>query len=274
MLVILLAGTIVYSCGDDDGSDDPDANFDRQGMLNNIGANLIVPGYQALDQDMDALDDATDDFLNSPTTDNLNTVRNAFRTAYQSWQRVSPYEFGPADQVSFRSSVNNYPVDASKVEDNITNGNFNLDVLANNDAKGFPAIDYLLYEPGLSDQQVADRFDSDPTAANRGTYLSTNVEDISSLAETVYDGWAPDDGNYLASFVASTGIDVGSSLGLLVNGFNQHYERNLRDGKVGIPVGVRSLGIAQPERSEAFYSGISLDLAAENMNTIENIYLG
>jgi hypothetical protein len=66
------------------------------------------------------------------------------------------------------------------------------------------------------------------------------------------------------TFINSTGLDIGSSTGLVVNAYVLNYERFIRSGKIGIPSGaaVGSSGTPYPERIEAFYKkDISRDLA-------------
>ncbi len=60
----------------------------------------------------------------------------------------------------------------------------------------------------------------------------------------------------------------------MVNAFIQYYERNIRDGKVGIPVGIRSLGEEIPSSVEAPYAGNSLELLSESISALELFYLG
>jgi predicted lipoprotein len=72
----------------------------------------------------------------------------------------------------------------------------------------------------------------------------------------------------------NAGTDVGSSLGMLVNAYILHYERFLRDGKIGIPSGVRSAGVPRASATEAFYAGYSNELAIANIQAIDRIFLG
>ena len=70
------------------------------------------------------------------------------------------------------------------------------------------------------------------------------------------------------------GTGVGSSLGLMVNAMILHYERFMRDGKIGIPAGVRSAGVPRPTATEAFYGGYSAELAEINIEAFKNLYVG
>jgi predicted lipoprotein len=58
-----------------------------------------------------------------------------------------------------------------------------------------------------------------------------------------------------------------------VNQLNYDFEF-LKNYKIAIPLGKRTLGTPLPEKVEGYYSKISIQLAAEQFKAIENIYLG
>ena len=60
---------------------------------------------------------------------------------------------------------------------------------------------------------------------------------------------------------------------MLVNQLNYDLEL-LKNAKIGIPLGKQSLGIPQPLKVESLYATQSLQLAMQNLISIENIYLG
>ena len=108
------------------------------------------------------------------------------------------------------------------------------------------------------------------------TYLLENISYMKEKVDAVTNEWASSGGNYISTFASeeNAGTDVGSSLGMLVNAMVLHYERFLRDGKIGIPLGVRSAGVTRPQATEAFYAGYSLELAVANMQAMERLYAG
>jgi hypothetical protein len=204
-------------------------------------------------------------FKVNTTVAELNDLKASFEKAYSSFQKVSYAEFGPAANVSLRNNANTFPTDTSTIQSNIQNGNYTINTLSSYSVKGFPAIDYLLYSNG--ETKTISLFSD----ANRVKYMDALIADLEANCKSVLTEWTT---NYGSTFSTKTGSDQGSSIGILVNAWNQHYERNFRDGKIGIPVGVRSMGVLLPEKSEAFYSGISSGLALENLIAMENMYLG
>ena len=63
-------------------------------------------------------------------------------------------------------------------------------------------------------------------------------------------------------------------MGILINAFDLHFQRFLRDGKVAIPAGIRSAGIIRPTATEAYYGGYSLALLKEALINYQNIFSG
>ena len=60
----------------------------------------------------------------------------------------------------------------------------------------------------------------------------------------------------------------------MINALSKDFERNTRDGKIGIPVGIRSLGEPIPESVEAYYGGYSVELLSANIDAYEQLYFG
>lgn len=266
--VILLA--LLSNCGSDGDLLEKANDYNQEALLFNLGNNLIVPAYEDLKDKADALNASVLALIDSPDLNKLNNARLALKEARLSFQWVAPYQFGPAEQVSLTSELNIYPVDVNQIENNITTGDYNLGTLDNLDARGFQAIAYLLYTPGSSDEEIISQI-SEPGYAS---YLSDLAERITSRAASVFSGWSAEGDNYLATFTSSVGVAAGSSVGLLVNAKNQTFERATRDGKVGIPVGIRTLGEPVIQNQEAFYAGYSVELLVESLTAYEALYEG
>lgn len=247
--------------------------FDRKAMLENIGSSIIIPAYANFKNKTEHLDSAVNRFTASPDPGNLTALQNAFIEAYLSWQQISVFEFGPAEQVLLRVNTNTFPTDTVQIGSNISSGNYDLASAGNLDAKGFPAIDYLLFGTGADNTAILEKYVSDADAAKRKTYLEDLSNEIRTHAALVYTGWTAGGGNYINTFVNNTGTTVGSSTGLLVNQLNYDFEL-LKNFKIGIPLGKKTLGTPLPEKVEAYYSKLSVQLATVHIKAIENLYLG
>ncbi|MDF2451978.1 MAG: hypothetical protein K0S26_1482 [Bacteroidota bacterium] len=245
-----------------------EVSFDKSGMLSNYSSNVIIPNIQVAKNALDSLAVACNQFKATKNTQNLVIVRQKFVAAYKEYQKMELFGIGPAENVIVYANFNTFPVDTTEVLSNITNGGYNLATVNNLDAKGFPALDYLLFSPGQTDADIVNLFIS---SSNRTTYLSDCLNDMQSKAANIINGW---NSGYQSTFNGSTGSEVGSSLGLLVNNLNFQIDL-MKNAKVGIPLGKKSMGQKLPEKCEAIYTNsISVSLIKGCLDNIENVYLG
>jgi uncharacterized protein len=254
-------------------NDDKAVNFDRAAMLANIADRLILPGYARLEESTDALDAAVTKLADAPDSGSAEDARAALRRAWTAWQGCSAYEVGPASQTLLRQRLNTFPTKTSKVEANIASNTWNLETVSNYEAKGFPALDYLLHGRGGSLDTLLASLGDSATGKARGGYMKAVAGEIADQAAKVRKAWDTGEGKYREEFVTKLGTDIGSSLGELVNQFNYDYEI-LKNPKVGIPLGKKTLGVPLPEKVEAYYGGYSMVLAKAQLHALENLFLG
>lgn len=274
--VAILSGIVIFiSCSSNTGSDgEPD--FDRSAMLQNYSSNIIIPAYEALRDSVNNLDASANAFSETPTTENLQNLQDDLKQARLAWQDASIFQFGPAEMQVLRTYVNTYPTDTEQIQSNIESGNYNLGSIDNQDATGLPAIGYLIHGVGDTNEEIILQYTTDSNADNRMQYLLDNVSFIKENIDAVVEEWSTDGGDYLGTFLSedNAGTDVGSSIGMLVNALVLHYERFMRDGKIGIPSGVRSAGVLRPSATEAYYGGYSVELAIANVEAFKRLFLG
>lgn len=268
---LLLAVTFIASCDKkNNGGEKDNKALDRKELFENYATHYILPAYQALNTDLDALKQAAATFGANPDAGKLNTLRAAWYTAYLSWQKVDMLEFGPAETQSLRSFMNVYPVTTTKVDQNIISGTYNLETFNNYDAQGFPALDYLLHGLADNDASIIGYYTTDTKAQARLTYLNDVITKMKEKVNVVHTEWQ----SYQSDFINATGTDVEGSLSKMVNAFVLYYERFLRSGKIGYPVGAMT---AQPLPShcEAYYAPEkSKALAAEALKSVIAFYEG
>jgi predicted lipoprotein len=233
-------------------------------MLTNYADNLIIPAYSSMQQKLQALETSLNTFLTNPTEANQQLLKPVFKDAYLQVQRMSVYQLGPAENVLLNNFLNTFPADVSTIENNIGTGTYNFLINSSVDEQGFPALDYLLFEENALQQF------NESGATNRKKYINDILARIKSLVSTVHTEW---NGNYRSQFIANTRTDVGSPIGFLVNQFAYEMDQ-LKGPRIGWPYGKQSGGLVFADKSEAYYSGISLPLAVENLTSLKNAYTG
>lgn len=269
--LISISAIFLFGCKKNkEESPDESETFDKSELLINYADNIIIPAYNDYKIKVDSLDIAVSGFLANKTLTNLTSLKTHFVGAYISYQSISTFEFGPAELVYHRTNCNTFPCDTAQIKNNIQVGTYDLNAANNIDAKAYPALDFLLYGKGKTEQQIVDDFSVDVSATNRCTYLSTIVAELKTKVTSIVSQW---NSSYRASFISSNGSDIGSSVGLLVNQLNQDLEI-AKNYRVGIPAGKKTLGVVLPEKCEAYYSKSSLLLLRKHVASLEKIYLG
>lgn len=239
-------------------------DFNRTALLTNVYDNVIALNFQTFFASADAFKASADSFLLHPDAANLDSLKSNFSAAYLAFQAVEVYTFTPS--MDFITALNSFPPDTTQINNNIQSGSYDLSTVNNIRAKGFPAVDFLLY--GKSSAETVAAFAS----LNRKNYLNDVVQEIRNRAGTAVTGW----NNFETDFVNASGTDVGSSVGMLVNDLSFTGERNRRE-RVGNAlgyVGMVSGGTLVPDALEAFYSEQSKTLLIENLQQLKTLYTG
>ncbi len=273
--------TLIWACSSDNGEmveppidgalEEPTAvNFERGPMLSNWADNIIIPSYEAFSAKMSSLNVSFETFKNEVSTSNLVAFREAWLSAYTDWQRVSMFEIGPAESVDFRFSMNTYPADTGKIDGYVASGSYDLSLSSNRSSKGFPALDYLINGLGENDEAIIAKY----TTLEKEellAYTEAVLNDMSTLTEQVVTDWK---GSYRDTFVANDGASATASVDRFVNDYIFYFEKFLRAGKMGIPLGVFS-GSPLPQNVEAFYDGeLSNTLFLAGLQGVQDFFNG
>lgn len=263
LLSVLFLSLLLSAC--DRNQKDPCAtDFNQQALLENLGNNHILPQYLALQQAIVAMEQAAQTFTNSPSAAALDSLRNNFRQAYLAWQAVAIFEFGPAENLQLRTALNSFPLFVQRLEDGISSGVYDLETPAYSFARGFPALDYLLFHTDPASLVTA--FGN----ANRKAYLLAVIAQLKTKINAVVQAWQQ---GYLATFTTTTGVATGTPISLLVNQLCAHFE-TIKNERLGTPLGVKVSYVASPERVEAYYSGWSIELAIAAIEASQRIFQG
>ena len=259
---------------DDSGTSDDDgtsATFARGPMLVNWADNIIVPSYNAFLTDFTNFKTAFGTFENDRNETNLGVLRTAWISAYKSWQSIDMFEIGPAEDNGLRLNVNTYPTDVDLIESNIASGTYNFELSSNRDSRGFPALDYLLNGIGATDADIVAVFTNVSTGDGYINYFSDVLNDIEMRVVTVRDAWQ---NGFRDTFVANDGSSATASVDRYVNDFIFYYEKFLRAGKMGIPLGVFSRTQAPTLVESYYYPTLSNELFLDGLTAVENFFNG
>lgn len=268
-LGLICLGVIVAcsSSSSDDGPTGGNDNFDRGALLTNVADNIIIPAFEDLDSKLSDLQSKKETFTSNPDQTNLEALRASWLSAYTSWQNVEVYNIGRAEEIQYAFQMNVYPTNTTDIETNIANGSYDLTNVNNNDAVGFPAVDYMLFGLANDDASILAKYND----GNYTTYLSDVIDQMKLLTETVLEDWTS---AYRDVFASQTGNTSTSALNKFTNDFIFYYEKGLRANKIGIPAGNFS-STPLPDRVEGFYSKIySKQFALEGLKAVQDLFNG
>lgn len=258
---ILLICASLISCKKK--NETPTDDFDRASMLSNYCDNQILPGYAALETKFSVLNQKTIDFTTTIDLNTLTALKNQWKDCYVFWQTVKIYSFGASAKINLKQALSFFPVDTNQINNNINHQVSNLDSSICQNAIGLNAMDYLLYH---SDENTILQEFSD---IKRQNYLKQITAKMLTDVQLAKSAWT----SYSSTFKSATGNDANSSLSIMVNEFNKDFEL-VKNAKISIPLGEKSLGIKRPDYVEARYSGIGFDLISSNLAGIKTCFQG
>ncbi len=241
-------------------------NFNRTKMLENYANNLIKPNFTDLQNSVTTLKTSISNYTQTPNETNLVSLQTDWLAAYKAWQYCNAFNFGPAGALGLTRALSEeiatFPVSETKIATAIETPNFND---FNRDARGFLAIEYLIYDG--TNSEIVNLFND----TKRKEYLNALINHIETKVNTVVNAW---NGSYVNDFIKNNGTDVGSSTSQLYNEFVKSFE-TIKNTKIELPFGKRpGQTKTEPHLVEGFYSGKSTEILEEHLKAIEYIYFG
>ena len=282
IIPLALLSISFYACNKEDagpGTDTAIVNgFNKTTMLTRYADSSIIPGYAAMQQKIAALQTASDAFLATPTVTTQAVLKGAYTETHLQYERIAAYQFGPAETTlldiflnfsggldySFTTSgaLTGFSVDTAAIENNIVTGNYSFTAMTRSSfySQGFPALNYLYFE-----RDALTHFSTG--AANRIKYVNDVLARMKTLVDKVAGDWT----SYRSTFIGNTKTNVGSPIGNMVNQLAYQLDM-LKGPRIGWPFGKQSNGTVFATKCEAYYAGISVTLAAENLSALKKLY--
>jgi predicted lipoprotein len=249
----------------------------RRRLLRSWGERVLLPLYRDFEARAATLDTRARALCSAPTTLTLTDAQQAWWEARAPWKQAEVFAFGPYKDPPQRlgPQIDFWPVRPLTIEGLLAGTDpFTPDVVdtLGTAAKGLPAIEYLLYQPGID---LVAEFSGTP---RRCEYLLALTGDLIRRARELREAWDPARGNYLAQLVnAGRGGTVYETLqmalGEVVNRMGFTVE-DIRADKLGTPLGTTSGGTPQPDKAESQLSGRSLEDLRDNLRGLERLYYG
>jgi len=294
MKKILLTSTFValfffWACSSDDISEEIQTSieafsnnsdeFDRTSLTSAWIDSQLLPALEDLEASLTTLDATANTFTDDVVQINLDQLRLNYLEAYKIWQHVSIFFYEDA----YDFDMNRFPVDQNQIDVNIVQG---IDYVtprkefeSQDDAQGFPALDYLINGYANTDEEILTAF-SNTNEQEFLTYITNRMLILTQLKISTVE-------SERASNIASVDNNKTSYFSKQYNDILQSLERHFREAKIVTPSGTRSrlltdaqknAGVtitAKPTFVESFFSPEnSKVLYLEGLDAIQDIYYG
>ncbi|MDB4972255.1 MAG: Iron-regulated protein precursor [Myxococcaceae bacterium] len=188
---------------------EPDApKADRQQMLQDLTANVIVASYSDVATQCEQLASALAALRAAPSADTLRNAQQLYRSARATQKSTEAFFYGPADDVAVTGgAIDAWPADAAKL-DALLRGS---DPITPSDVshlgatqRGFPALEYVLFDSSVGDDVVLARFTQPGSGARRLELSESLARDLASVTRRVSDSFSGPNG--YANELATAGI--------------------------------------------------------------------
>ncbi|UII31774.1 peptidase m75, imelysin [Fulvivirga ulvae] len=296
LLMVALAATVFFSCGDDDESPSV-SSTDKQDVVDNY-ANIVYATYSDALSTAEDLSTAIDALVADPTEINLEAAKTAWLEAREPYGQSEVFRFygGPIDDEDGpEGQLNAWPLDeayidyvngggtSSIIQDAANFPTINKELIASqneagsetNISSGYHAIEFLLWGQDLSDgpgggERPATDYDVDNCTGDncerRGTYLKAAVDLLIDDLEYLVSEWAPN-GAYRATFTASANLD--SSLEGMLAGMGKLSKGELAGERMFVAYDEKS----KEDEHSCFSDNTHRDIVT-NAQGIKNVYFG
>jgi hypothetical protein len=268
IILFFFISVLFFSC-EKDVADDSENNqdFNRSELLLNWSDNIIIPGYDDFYSSLIDLEESINMFTETPSVDLLATLSEFWLDSYKIWQHIEMFDIGLAEVINYKGKMNIYPTDSELILQNIESGDYDLNNNNNFDARGFPALDYMIHGLAENANEIVDFYISYPSYSD---YLSNLISAMIYNTNLIIQDWSV----YRDDFLNSTDNTATSSVNKMTNDFIFYFEKGLRANKIGIPAGIFSTD-PLPTTVEAYYKqDVSKDLALEALLATKNFFSG
>jgi predicted lipoprotein len=251
-------------------------------VLQDTTLRSIVPGYQQFAESSSQLSRAASQFCAAPVqnSEELSTLRDAWRHTALSWAAVQNLQFGPLLEDNQAWKIQFWPdkknLIARKVE-SLLRSDSPLDREKIDKAsvvvQGLSSLEYLLFDSSAGQIQ---RY-QDKTSHRRCDMLTAVSQHLQGVASGLYDAWRSDDGDYTSHFT-HTGKDNPEypddsvAMANLVDSLVAGVELIERD-KLARPLGLdNDSGQAQVYLLEWWRSQYSKEMIIANLIALQTLF--
>lgn len=245
----------------------------RRRLLRSWTSELAVGEYRQLVSASEELGDRASELRQGGSDDQLIAVREAWDAARAPLKRAELFGFGPylEEPERYGPKLDFWPVRPDAIEAVLGGeGALNSTSVQSLGAstKGLPALEYLLWAPGVAAQ--------DFMGTRRGDYVVALAAELGRVGELLIESWTTGFAERISE-AGDTHVDLfptlPAALGAVLNQVAALVEL-VRIDKLGRPLGDNAGGVPQPEKAESRYSERSTRDILDNLTGIGSLLFG
>jgi predicted lipoprotein len=253
------------------------AKTDHAAIARAALSEVIRPGYAALSQQADSLNDKIELLCKQPSAASLDASRDAFVAAVAAWSKVEILRFGPIATDHRYERIFYWPdpkgLGRRQIEKALSEQDESVtqpDALPAKSValQGLPALEYLLYGDGA--EALLTPSDG---GAFRCAFASSVATNIDRIARAVAEGWREGAASSKAFLTPKPGSLYRTSKEVILELFKSFTSgiELVRDQKLGKPLGA-SPEQARPKLAPFWRSGLSLSNAIGNLEGVRTLF--
>jgi predicted lipoprotein len=248
---------------------------DRQLVIQSIGNAVIIRSFLDLQNSINALDEFADSYVyDSTNTQKLLILRREWTNAVIAWKLSSIFMQGKFGN-DIKSSKLYVPANTEAIEHVISTNIPQFDPAymqtLDETSTGLAAIEYLIFGTNHDNAESVILAFKD-TGTRRGAYLRALCQDLKRQSDQLLYDWSIAGNGYINNFMAASGPERNSSLGVLTDNIISILSV-IKDDRIGTPLGVNN-GAPNPGQVESKYGGASITFIRAELQSVQQIFTG
>jgi len=246
----------------------------RQTAIQGIGNAVIIRSFLDLQNSVNSLVEFANSYVDDSTnTQKLFALRREWINSVISWKLSSIFLQGKFSQ-DIKSSKFYALANTEAIEQIISSNipRFDLSYIKTLDetSTGLAAIEYLIYGTNQGNEEsVISAFKAN--GSRRGSYLLALCRNLKQQSDELFFQWSIAGNGYINNFMASSGPERTSSLGVLTDIMISTISM-IKDDRIGTPLGVN--GSPEPELAESKYGQSSIPFIRSELQSVQQIFIG
>ncbi|MCF8277224.1 MAG: imelysin family protein [Flavobacteriales bacterium] len=237
------------------------AEYDRVLLVQELVNNVILPRQQSAQDKTFALYNAAQAFKTDASFSNFQTLRQEWLESKKAYKLIELFNLGDVYDTYMHNKMNKWPCNTTFIDDMLADvvvlDQAYIDTKGST-AKGLPALEYLLFDPTLSETEMHMQLTSSADFARRKDLIEAYSQDLYFKAYFLNDLWAMTGENYGQTFVTNSprsGLE--SPVNIICNALVAQAER-IYASELGQALGNYNGGTPDETLAEAFRSRESL----------------